>query len=104
MIPSPNPPCRFNHELKLPALVFGRNAVPYNRGGESALWTDSQPFQRNIAARLGYAASDRLERFQLGRLGCNQSQHDKFIIRHVFERRKRTGALIVIFQKKTLRL
>ena len=98
-----NLPPGFNHKVELPALIFHRNRIARDRRCKPALRTESQPVKRDVAARLPNTLSQVFDLFQRSSFGCDETQDYKFVIRYLFQRKKRAGTGVVELKQETLR-
>lgn len=75
----------FHDKFQLSALFFERNSVADDRRRKATLRAQAQSFHRDVAAGLGNALAQKIQRFKLRPLGGDQSENDKFIRRHIAE-------------------
>jgi len=91
-----------NDELQFFSLIFDGDLVADDRRSEAALWAEPKSLHRKIAPGFGNALRKNFQRFKLRLFGRDQSENDKFVLRHVPKRRKRARARIVVFQQQPL--
>ena len=75
----PHLPRGLDDDSELVPLVFDRDPIADDRGGEATLWAQCQSVERDDAAGLFQAARQLLRRFPTGALGGDEAQDHRLV-------------------------
>src|SRR6266542_6285739 len=91
-----------HHQLQLPALVVGGDAVAEMRAREPALRGKAQVLQRHELRRRLDAPLELVLGLELRLLGADEAQHHLLPLRHEAQRLEAARALGVVLEKESV--
>src|SRR5262249_12469858 len=99
---TPNAARRVCNELQLCPLAVFRDQVPFCGRGKTTLGAKRQVFHGHKLLGFLDTLFENVGIFHLGNLGADESEHNRLPLRNEPERRKSSGALVIIFEQEPI--
>src|SRR6476660_1015038 len=101
---TPNASRGFHDQAELgPLFDFGQH-IPFHGRSKAALGAQREILQGNVLGGVLDPSHEYVSAFHSRQLGADQAENDGFSARHETQRFECTGALVVVFEQKTVNL